>query len=335
MKRLQIGILLMVGAALLLSTTPAYTATPPPDSDPIIISKKVYRNLREDGDRLSVIYANIPYADLPDDPVTETFIWELIDTDGVTVLGSTIGYVYVNSGYGYNVYSLYFPAADELEWSPDTPYTIRLKSNPMAGFADPLVYNYTVTDEDYTLFSLPADVRTELAIDILVIAEDLDIQWGLETTSLITEDETGQTLSIFGQSFFRGAIYGIQALAPALFPLAITTIDLEDREWDEAYARELEEQYSGTWIETARAGGAALFSVDYDLLTLIILLAAFIGVVVANIYLTNDHWNGLIDAVFIMIVAAKLGFYGLGYLALIAAIAIIYTGARLWGFAKG
>jgi len=335
MKRLQIGILLAIGVVLLLSATPAYAVTPPPDSDPIVNSKKVYRNLREDGDRLFVIYSNIPYADPPGDPITETFIWELIDTDGVTVLGSTVGYAYVNSGYGYNVCSLYFPAADALAWTPDPPYTVRLKGNPMAGFADLPVYNYTVTDEDYTLFSLPDDVRTELAANIVVIAMDLDVQWGLGDTSLITADETGVTLSIFGQSFFRGAIYGIQALAPALFPLGITNIALEDREWDEAYAGELEEQYSGTWVETARTAGAGLFGVDFDLLTLIILLVAFIGVVVANIYLTNDHWNGLIDAAFIMIVAAKLGFYGLGYLGLIAAICIIYIGARVWGFARG
>lgn len=335
MKRLQIGILLLIGVALLLSATPAYAVTPPPDSDPIVNSKKVYRNLLEDGDRLFVIYANIPYAEPPDEPVTETFVWELIGTDGETVLGSTVGYAYVNSGYGYNVYSLYFPAADALEWQPDPPYTVRLQGNPTAGFADLPVYNYTVTDGDYTLFSLPDDVRTELAIDILVIAGDLDVQWGLEGTSLITEDETGQVLSIFGQSFFRGAIYSIQALAPALFPLAVTNIDLEDREWDEAYAGELAEQYSGTWVETAREAGAALFGTDFDLLTLIILLTACIGVVVANIYLTNDHWNGLIDAAFIMVITAKLGFYGLGYLALIAAMCIIYIGARLWGFAKG
>jgi hypothetical protein len=335
MKKLLAALVIALAAVLVIAAVPTFAATLPPDSDPEILSMKVYRNLRETGDWLVVIYANIPYATPPDDPVTEVYLWQLIDTDGATVLGSTVGFAYVSSGYGYNVYSLYFSADASLEWQPDPPYTLTLKGNPLAGFADPPLYNYTITNEDYTLFSLPDDVRTELAADVLAIADDLHEKWGLTDTSLVNEDETGRTLSIYGQSFFRGAIYGIQALAPALFPLAVRDITLEDRAWDEAYSAALEEQYHATWVDSARAAGAALFGTGFDMVSLIILLVGFAGVVIANICLTGDHWNGLVDGMFLMVIAAKISLYPLGYLGLINGMCYIYIGARLWGFARG
>jgi hypothetical protein len=48
--------------------------------------------------------------------------------------------------------------------------------------------------------------------------------------------------------------------------------------------------------------------------------------------LTNDHWNAAVDVAFFLVITAKLSFYGLGYLGLIAAMCIIYLGMRLFKF---
>ena len=81
-------------------------ATAPPDNTPVVITKKCYRNLLEAADFLVIIEANIPYAVPPSDPFSQTYLWELIDTDGVTVLGSTVGWPYVDSGYNYQCFSM-------------------------------------------------------------------------------------------------------------------------------------------------------------------------------------------------------------------------------------
>jgi hypothetical protein len=194
MKRLW---LLSVCAALLASllvAAPARADTPYPDSTPTLEQVDVYRNLLETGDSLYVIYANIPYATPPDTDITDTFIVRLIDTDGTTVLGSTVGYAFNDDGYGYNVWSMYFPAADGLVW--EALYTLRLSGNP-AVFVTPPIYNVSIAASDYTDLTTQAENRSALAVRILALADDLDNKWGLAATaSLLVESEAGTVLSI-------------------------------------------------------------------------------------------------------------------------------------------
>jgi hypothetical protein len=333
MKRCyRIGIIGLLVALLAVAIMPALPvwAIALPDSTPSVITKKCYRNILEAADFLIVWEANIPYASLPDDPVTDTFIWEFIDTDGTTVLGSTTGWAYQGSGYNYQAFSMYFDAAAGLTWDPTPSYSLRLQGNPLA-FDTPPTYNYTITSSEYSSFTVTADVQDEITIDVLLIAADLDLEWGL-ATSLVLDDETGQTLSTFGQAYFRGAIYGLQALAPGLFPLALTTIDIADRTWTDSYVSSLENQWSGSWVDTAKQGGAALFGTSFDLLSIILLLIGIIALFIGNTMLTNDHWNAAIDVAFFLIVTAKLSFYGLGYLGLLVALCVIYLGMRLFKF---
>ncbi len=331
MKRIWVAIVSALLAVLSVSSAAGATALP--DSTPQLLSVKVYRNLLETDDRLVVAYFNLPYATLPTDPASETFIWQFIDGDGTTVLGSTVGYSYVNDGYGYQVVSFYFGANATLEWIPDDSYSLRLIGNPMH-FSPPPVYNWQITAGEYTTLSASEDVKAELASDILAIAEQLDGEWGL-SISLISEEETGSVLSTFGQAYFRGAIYSIQSLAPALFPLAVRNITPENRQWDESYANALHNQYSGTWVETARAAGGELFGLNYDLGTLILVLGMVVGVVVAGIMITGSHWVGLMDAALVLTVAARLDLIGLGYVILMAAVCLIYMAIRLWSAIRG
>lgn len=328
----KLALAVIVGLIILLITpaVPVGAATALPDSDPTVPTKKFYRNLLETDDRLLVWEHNIPYAATPSDPVTDTFIWELIDTDGVTVLGSTVGWAYEDDGYNYQCASMYWDAAAALVWDPAGGYTLRLRGNPIA-FVTPPEYNYSIASSEYTTLVATADVQEELALDVLLIAADLDLQWGL-ATSLINDDETGQTLSVFGQAYFRGAIYGIQALAPGLFPLALTTIDLADRTWTETYVAALDTQYAGTWVETAKAAGATMFGVADDMVSIIMLVVFVAGAFIGNVMITGDHWNGAIDVGLIMILTAKLSFYGLGYLGLVVSLCFIYLGMRIFKF---
>ena len=302
-------------------------AADPPDADPTIEEMNVYRNLLETGDRLFVTYFNLPYTATPPTLASETYIWELLDTDGVTVLGSTVGYSYVNDGYGYQVISMYFSAADNVTWNPGVSYTLRLQGNP-SQFVTPPEYNYPVSSAYYTILTDPDDVSAELTNDILFISDELDINWGL-TDSLIVEEEAGRYLSQFGSAYFRGAIFSIQAMAPDLFPMGVENIEIEPRTWTNDYVDDLDDQYIGTWVETTLTAGALLFGVDFNLLGIILTAMFIIGIVVANVYVSSDQWNSLVDACFVMVVVTRIGMFGLGYLSLIAALCIIYLGVRL------
>jgi len=331
---------------MVMIATPVFADTPDPDTTPTIDSINIYRNSREANDMLVLIYANIPYGIPPDTPVTETFTWRLMDTDNVTEWGSTVGYAYnvgthLDDGFGYNVWSMYFSAANVTSmggmgtvWG--TSYPLRLSGNPTV-FDTPPVYNFTVNLVDYSTLTVKADVQAELAARILTIAGDLDSKWGLSTTySLLTQNETGTVLSLYGESFFRGAIHGLQTMAPAVFSVIIRVLDVPSRDWDPEYAENVTSQWAGTWVETAKEGGKALFGTEYDLLSIILLVIMGVGLLIGNIMLTGDHWNGLVDVAIMSIIGASLGMFNLAFLFLIAALCWIYIGMKIWfGLIKG
>jgi len=326
MKKLT-GILLGILAILVYAVPVLAIALP--DSTPQIIKKYAYRNLIESGDVLFIWEANIPYAVTPDVPVTEAFMWRLIAADGVTELGQTTGYVYNDSGYGYNVYSLYFSAADALAWAG--AYTLRLRCNPIY-FTDPKTYNFPINAADYTSLTTQAANQAALAATILEMAQDLNVAWGLTpATSLITEDEASTVLSIYGESVFRGSVYGLQAMAPAAFSHVITSITVTDRTWTDGYSANVTAQYNGTWIQTAKAAGATLWGTSYDLTSIILVLIACGLLIVVAAVLGSDIWSGLVLSALSALIFARLGFYPLTFFIMIGALVWIYFSAKVWG----
>ena len=322
MRKLLWVIILLI---ILLPATPVF-AIDEPDSTPTVQKIDIYRNLRETGDRLILIYANIPYATLPDVPVSDAFYWKLIDMDGVTELGVTSGFAYNDSGSGWNLYSMYFASADNWTWGLE--YGIKLAGNPVE-FPGGYEQSYVIATSDYSSYTVQQEVQEDLQIRLIAIANDLDTRWGL-TDSLLYQSEAGQKLSADGEAFFRGAIYGLQSLCPGIFNVTITDLDITDRVWNEEYSANVTGQYAGTWIGTAKAAGAAMFGGTTDVATVMLMLTGGILLVVGTVLLTGSYWSGLIIIGFFMIVMGRLGMYPLGFLALMGALSIIYTGWKIF-----
>jgi len=336
-KLLRVLALIAIGLVAVLPTIPVCADTPDPDSTPTVEEFNVYRNLLETDDFLLLIYANIPYATPPSDPVTETFIWRMIDTDNITELGSTTGFNYHDNGYGFNVFSMYWGAANitalGIAWG--TEYTIRLSGNP-AAFDDPPKYDFTLDSTDYTDSVAGNEVREEMGNRLLSIASELKIKWALAADYCLTQEiETGTVLSIYGETVFRGVIRGVQGMVPQIFRFVVSNLDVGARTWDPTYVTALEEQWTGTWVETARAAGATLFGTSYDLTSLILLTGLAFGVVIGNLMVSGDTWAGGVDACFVLLIGTKLTLLGLGYLGLIVSLCVLYIAARMWGLARG
>lgn len=324
----------ITGAILLIFilASPAYAYIDEPDSAPSLEYTKCYRNLLETGDFLIIVYQNTPYADPPDIQVDEAFVMRLIDTDGVTELGQSLAYAFNASGYGYNIYSFYFSAADAPDWGEE--YYLKLTGTPSA-FASPPEYNFQINASDYSALTETADVQAELAARILILADDLDNKWGLESDySLLLSTETGTVLSIYGEAFFRGAIYGVQALAPAVFRLLIEDVNVDPREWSENFTTTLGNQWGGTWVSVSENAGKTFWGVDFNLMGIIMVFLAGFGVVIVNIIIGQDHWSGFLDAAMLSVIFARISFYGLDFLALGAALCWLYVSSRIWGLAR-
>lgn len=307
-----------------------------PTSTPTVIQFDVYRNLLETGDRLLLIYENTPYSTTPTTPASDTFIWRLYAADNVTEIGSAVCYPYHDNGYGYNLVSMYFTAAQAtaLGFTWGATLNVRLSGNPV--YFSPTIpqYNFSITSGDYSSLTVTADVQAELSVRILTLASDLDIQWGLTTYSLLQETETGTVLSLYGEAFFRGAIYGLQGLCPQVFAYVISNIDTTPRTWTTTYVTAVQNQWTGTWVDTAKNALDALFGTSYSIAWLMISIVAMVVVIILDVVVAGDPWLGVLDGCVVLILTTRLGFMNLGILGLIAAVCFMYSSARLWGVFK-
>lgn len=299
-----------------------------PDSNPTVEDIWVWRNILETGDVLMIVFENTPYATTPTDyTYSEAFVWRWMN--GTTELAQAEGYDYNEDGYGYNVIGFYLDASDAPAWAGT--YTLTLSGKPSA-FASPPQYSYNIPSSSYSALTDTDDVQASIADRIITIANDLRSRWGLtSTTTLIQETETATVLSLNGQTFFRGAIYGIQGMAPAAFPLTVASIFTDWATWSDNYTDNLTSQLAGTDIDAGFTAGETFFGTDYNLLGLLLACGMCLTVVIGNWALAGGNlWKGIIDAGGVGVIATRMSLVGLGELSLIAALCFIYISARIW-----
>jgi hypothetical protein len=255
MKRFRVGLSTFIALVFLLATPSPVAAIDPPDSTPTIDDIWVWRNILETGDVLLMLVENTPYATTPTGfTYGEAYIWRWMN--GTTELGQALGYDYNASGYGYNVIGFYLAAADAPTWAG--VYTLTLSGTP-AAFTSPPEYSYPIPLSSYSILTDQDEVQADIALTVIDIADSMRSWWGLTAAeSLIEEAETGTVLSSQGESFFRGAIYGLQGMAPAAFSLTISNFTITERTWDTEYTTNLTAQSpTGIW-PAAVCGGAQL-----------------------------------------------------------------------------
>ena len=332
MKLLRLsGLIATVMLLALLVVSPVFALIAQPDSAPTVDSMNVYRNLAASGDRLFVFQSNVPYAVTPAEKFSDTYSWQLVNGTDNSTVGATAGYSYIESGYGKQCFALYFTAADGVSWDPATAYILRLVESPLA-FASPRSYDYTIASAYYSSLTAQTASQTALATYILDVSNTLDAAWALGAAYKLTEaGDTGTLLSGIGQAYYRGSIPGIQAMAPSLFNVVISSINVTDRTWTDTYATALKNQYSGTWIDTARAGGAALFGTGtFDVFSLLIVIVFIALIVVGNILLSSNAFDAMIDVSFFLVIATRISLIEMGYLGLVVFIAFAYIGINIW-----
>ena len=145
MKKRHIILAVILSITFILSvSSPAY-AIDLPDENPEVIEINAYRNILETADMLVIVYENTPYATTPNMTYSEAFIWKIYD--GSTEIGYALTSNYHDLGYGYNVISFYFSAADAVTWGEY--YYIRLKGLSDA-FASPPTYTFQMAAGDYS-----------------------------------------------------------------------------------------------------------------------------------------------------------------------------------------
>lgn len=325
------AVIATVGIMAVLFVTPAF-AIDQPDSNPSIsdIHANVY--LIESGDVLIYGMYNLPYATIPDDDASQTYIFRLIDTDNVTQLGAVLPFVRYDSGYNKGVFGFYFSATDNL--TVDQSYIIRISQNP-AFFDAPQNFDYLIPPGAWTSATTQEDNQTELTINIIALAEDLEAAYSDYDITLLEDSPGGTVLSSpAGETYFRGAIYGIQAMAPDLFLVQSLTWDTTDRAWSTMQFDTYGTRFSGTFIGTASDNISAEFGLDTPtFMGLIFLLPILIGAVVVSTIKWKKAEPGYLFGVLALILVALMGWVDMALFALVFQLFAVYIG-YLWFYAR-
>lgn len=329
MMRVCSAVLLALTAIMLIASPAA--ATSQPDSNPTISGVHANTYLLAEGDILIYGRYNIPYASIPDDAADDTYIISLIDTDNATFLGSVTPFAYFDSdGYNEGAFGLYFSAADNL--TSDQNYTIRISQNP-AFFDDARSFDYIMESNAWTDETEQDDNQLELRLNIISIAEDLE---SAHDVTLLESSVGGTVLSDpYGETYFRGAIYGIQAMAPDLFLVQSLEWDTTDRVWTteqfDDYATRLDDTFIGDATE-ATSEALGLGSTQ-TLMTLIYCIPIIVGAVI----ISKIKWRGAepayLVAPVVIILCGLMGWIDPAIFALIFQVMVMYIG-YLWFYAR-
>ncbi len=294
---IRIALTILVTAAALVSPVAVSAADPPTPDIFAIDSALVVRHLIQEDDFLLVFGENIHYdADQPSTPANKLFHFRLMDTDGETQLGAADPYPYNNSGYDMGFSAFYFPAASAPIW--ESALVLKMMGNPQYWDSPPEV-NYTLTTSDFSQLDSQDENQGLLRNFIVEICRDLEVNWSIK---LLTETSEGTILHSTGDSYARGTILGLQAMAPQLFSVQTYAPDTSRRSWSEII--EPGSMWEGTLVEDALVGLGEVFNNPWIVITgiivciIIILLFAWAQIkysdtrpaMIASVYVISGAW---------------------------------------------
>ncbi len=319
-----IAIAFIVSLYVLLSISPVFAVTAQPNSTPSIDKIYVQRNLINTGDILYVAQYNIPYASPPTDTIDTTFNFQLLGTDGSTLLGTILAYSYNARGYGKGAVSWYFDVGHSLVWG--SAYTIRIAENPLK-FTSPVVWNFPVPSTAYDSSDNQATNRLDLATNVLSIANALQTAWSV---TLLSASEGGQVLSGNGEVYFRDhAIQGLYTMAPTLFLIQINNPTYSTRSWGTNQATTYENRFSNTWVQTALNGVGTLFNVQWNFIGAFFILAVCMAFMYLSITRLENSSSGFLSSIVAILAGGLLGWIPMAMVGILTMFCAIYLGMLL------
>jgi len=332
MKYLKIAVLLMF--FILPAVMPSVAlAVDPPASTPSVTNVHGFGYLIEEGDVLIYGDYDIPYTTLPDVPANLTYTFRLLDSDG-NEMGAVVPYVYFDYGYNTGAFGLYFDGA--VTFGGD--YTIRISQNP-AYFATPQNYDYAISSSAWSTAATHEESQTELAVAVISTAERLGTEYstGNVTINLLESGLTDTVLSSpLGETYFRGAVYGIQVMAPDLFMYQIIPYDSsEDRVWGDNQSENYTGRYEGTDIGTGvEATGVQFGMTGTAVMALAFAFPVCLGFIIVSAKKFHKTEPGFLISALVVLMVYMMGWMPAAIFATIYQLCGIYV-AYVWFYARG
>lgn len=324
MKAIRIFVLMLIATGLLSWAIPV-NAEDAPDSDPSVSNIHANTYLIEDGDVLIYGDLEIPYAVPPDTPADDAFIIRLIDTDNTTELAAIRPFVFFDNGYNKNMFAFY---SDNITWGE--AYIIRISQNPAVFTASANSTDYVMPLSAYTESTDHETNQIELAINIIAAANRLEQYY---TDYTLLEASAGGTVlsSPTGETYFRGTIYGIQAMAPTLFLVQRANLDMTPRAWTTEQFDTYRDRFEGSFIGASANATATQFGMDRAdvVMALVFAMPVSVGAIVVASIKWRRTEPGVIFACVVLITCALMGWVPMALFAVVFQVLGVYI-AWVW-----
>lgn len=259
--------LLIMVLYILLYSVPALAISSP---DTITLwNVWAYRNCKETGDQLYLVDFTVDYASNPTEDLSEAYLCRLMN--GSTELISVSPYAYYDDGYERGLIAMYFSASDAPTW--EGSYTVELAGNPL------LSWSGTVPSTSTSTFTVWQDndigtTRQLVSDRILYMADKLDGTWGA-SYDLLEVTATGTYLSENGSAYFAGVLADVRTIAPYAFADRTIDLDIDDQDYNQSYAGDLETDITDSPFDLTDLGTA--FSMSRGTITALLYYLAVIA----------------------------------------------------------
>ncbi len=216
------------------------TATPDTQS---IVNAYGYGDVLETGDILLIIHYDVDYNSCcPAETAAQALLGRYLD--GTTPEKSDAPYVFVNSGYGQGVMSIYFSASEATTASltHGDADSAEILGNP-SFFPSP--WNVTKTITWRTQGSQQA-----LEDDVVALANTLEQQTEWSGTNLVaTVAGVNKLTTGDGEEYFENSVSNLRLMAPGIFTSSLEQPDFIEEDFDQSYQTTLDNQLTGTRFE--------------------------------------------------------------------------------------
>ncbi len=325
---LKLGVIIFILLAPLVFSRQAQAATTNPDSTPSAYAIHINRNLIAPGDEIIYGEINIPYATPLSDSVDQTFVLRIMNSTQTSEYGYSLLYSYFTNGYNKNVLAFYFTAAQAPAWGSEL--TLRISENP-AYFSSPINTDIDIPVSDYTTLTSAVDNQIDLAGKLIPIIETIG---NANSTALLTASGNYDVLNGAGEILMRGAIPGIDLMAPNLFLVQNLNLNYTNTTWTTAQFDSYESRFGGTWVgDDMNATSTQLGMPTTMIMTLLVTLPLCLGVIVASSIKLRHTDPGLMCCALFMLMSVQMGWLPKAVFASIYQLCGIYI-AYLWFYAR-
>lgn len=331
---ITVALILSALALPIVLPEPVLAAVAQPDSAPTITNLHVNQNLITSGDICFYGEYALPYASVPDTPADQAYIFRLKSSDNSTEYGAVTPFVYFDNGYTIGSFAFYFEDADAAGLAWETGYTIRISQSP-GQFTAPTYWDYVIPVSAYTSSTTQADNQDDMAARVVTMARDMQEEF--TDTTFLEQSALGTILSVpEGATYFRGAMPGIQAMAPSLFLIQSLAIEwnMSDN-WTTGNADNYTARLSNTWIGNSENATAAQFGITRQTLTgMLYVVPFFVGILAVSYAAFRKTEPGTLAFIPLLVMAFVIGWLQAAITALVFQLCGIYI-AYLVFFSRG